>query len=80
MAFFGGGTDGTSPSSAVDVYNALTDTWSVVNLSGARSQLSIVATTNNVLFAGGVNSNGEVSDVIDALRLADRSVNVPIDP
>lgn len=78
--FFGGGTDGTSPSTAVDVYNTLTDTWSVVNLSTARSQLSIVATTNNVLFAGGINSNGDATDTVEALRLADRSVNVPIDP
>jgi N-acetylneuraminic acid mutarotase len=80
MVFFGGGTDGTSPSTTVDVYNAMTDMWSVVNLSSARSQLSIVATTNNVLFAGGITSNGDVTDAVEALRLADRSVNVPIDP
>lgn len=64
----------------MDVYNSLVDVWSLVHLSTARSQLSIAATTSNVLFAGGVNSDGNLSAVVDGLKLADRAVNVPIDP
>lgn len=80
MVFFGGGADGTSPASTVDLYNALTDMWSVLHLSAGRTQLSVVATTDHVLFAGGVTSTGSVTDAVEALRLTDRSVNVPIDP
>lgn len=78
--FFGGGNDGTTPAATIDVYNSLADVWSLVHLSTARSQLSIAATTNSVLFAGGVNSNGDLSAVVDALKLTERAVNVPINP
>ncbi|HNP23623.1 MAG TPA: T9SS type A sorting domain-containing protein [Panacibacter sp.] len=57
-AYFGGGKYGyfTDPqySRNVDVYNGTTGTWSVLNLSLARSVGAAAATRDKVLFAGGI--------------------------
>ena len=45
------------PSSTVDIYDVLTNTWSTAQLSEARYGLAAAATGNKIVFAGGVNNN-----------------------
>ena len=43
-------------SNAVDIYNTSTNTWSTATLSQARCRLAAAAAGNDVVFAGGVDS------------------------
>jgi hypothetical protein len=66
--FFGGGTIyedviTISISSAVDIYDASTNAWTLERLSRPKYRMSAAATGNKVLFAGGVTLGGTVNDV-----------------
>jgi len=53
--FFGGGEvgDGTWPVDSVDIYDVITNTWSVSHLSTAGHSIAAASVGNKVLFGGG---------------------------
>ena len=61
----GGWWDGISTYSIVDIYDALTNTWSVANLSQARGYVTGASVGNKVFFAGGIYQNYMNSDRVD---------------
>jgi hypothetical protein len=57
---FGGGYDGSNPSSVVDLYNSTSNTWLTTNLSQPRYWLASTSPTNKIFFGGGA-----VFDIVD---------------
>ena len=49
----------------VDIYDVVTDTWSVAELSDPRAGMAHAVLGDKVYFAGGDKGNGVVSDVVD---------------
>jgi hypothetical protein len=49
----------------VDIYDTLTETWSVAHLSVARSNLAATSVGNLAFFAGGTSGSGLITDVVD---------------
>ena len=70
--FAGGAVTSSSPSAAVDIYNAATGGWSKANLAVARSQLAAASVGDAVLFIGGltVGVASAVVDIFNATLLA----------
>ena len=73
--YFGGGCPlngglQETPSSRVDVYDAITNTWSITELSEARTSLTAASVGNKIMFAGGWgawgSSNSGFSKKIDS--------------
>ncbi len=52
-------------SSAVDIFDALTNTWTTSNLSEARSNLAGIGLGNLAFFAGGLNEDALYSNIVD---------------
>lgn len=70
IAILAGGQTGlsyaaTRVSSAVDLYNVTTNTWSTTVLSQARSRINVVNTPGKAFFIGGVLDFYYLSDIID---------------
>jgi N-acetylneuraminic acid mutarotase len=67
--FFAGGVDfyiSGDVFSTVDIFDTVTQQWSVEQLSVPRLQTAVVSHGNKVLFAGGVNlEQGRVYDIVD---------------
>lgn len=60
----------TLPSSAIDIYDVYSHTWSITQLSQARQGIGAVSCGNKLFFAGGSNfelyfNNGTVYDNVD---------------
>jgi Secretion system C-terminal sorting domain/Galactose oxidase, central domain/Kelch motif len=53
--YFAGGENANGPSNRVDIYDVVTDTWTIDSLSIARTNLSSASVGDLVLFAGGGN-------------------------
>ncbi|HUS00271.1 MAG TPA: hypothetical protein VMY77_01005 [Chitinophagaceae bacterium] len=73
---FAGGvaaTFGATPAlSRVDIYDKVTNNWSIAELSEARIQMAVASTGNKIFFAGGIKNNGEFSSRVD---IYDAAVN-----
>jgi hypothetical protein len=71
MIFFAGGFDWDFSYNTVDIYNTVTQEWSVAQLSVDRFSLEAVSYGSKVLFAGGVKYPGltykSVVDIYDTL-------------
>ena len=61
---FASGPTFSGPSSVVDIYNTVSNTWSTANLSQARYDIAATSLGSEVFFAGGISSSG-VSNVVD---------------
>jgi len=59
--FMGGGFN--TPSDVVDVYDPVTNTWSVMNLQEPRVDHSVLGVGNYLVVAGGKNDSGILSSV-----------------
>jgi len=53
LALFGGGSNSTSFSARVDIYNSTSGTWSTATLSEARNYLAATTVGDLALFGGG---------------------------
>jgi len=75
LAIFGGGEQSNVPvpvrySDVVDVYDALTDTWSVTTLSEARCHLAATTVGGKAIFAGGISTRLPAgSNVVDVFEV-----------
>ncbi|HRY31355.1 MAG TPA: T9SS type A sorting domain-containing protein [Bacteroidales bacterium] len=70
---FAGGVDFFSSSNVyatVDIYDTLTNQWSVHQLSAARLNITALSFGNKVLFAGGANTQLQAFDNIDIYNCA----------
>jgi hypothetical protein len=68
---FGGGWEGSSPSSVVDVYNITSNSWFTLNLSQPRYELASTSSQNKIFFGGGLNSSsGGYSNVVDSFDIS----------
>ena len=65
----GGWTDYTTPSSRVDIYDIVTNTWSTAELSLARGSMGVVAYGNKMFFGGGRN-NVSLTSRVDILDIS----------
>ena len=70
--FFAGGTHSvsmqrytTTGDDMIDIFNAKTRRWSTAKLSAPRSEISAVTVGTKVIFAGGVNQEGNQFDAVD---------------
>ncbi len=65
--FFGGGVSANFNTvySTVDVYDTVSGTWTVAQLSTARFDIAALSYGNKVFFAGGCNYNIVCTDVVD---------------
>ena len=72
--FAGGATSGLMPSSVINLYDRITDTWSTQALSQSRALVGVSATNKHVFFAGGVDPRptGTSLEIVD---IYDRSTN-----
>jgi hypothetical protein len=79
LAFFGGGFDSSNglSSSTVDIYNALSDSWTTASLSQARHFLQAASTDGLAVFAGGYNGT-LYSSVVDVYNISATLSAVPI--
>ncbi len=57
------GSGFNNASNVIDVYDAASNSWSVMNLATARVQHSVNAVGNYLVVAGGINNNGQLSSV-----------------
>lgn len=53
------------PSDVVDIYDVVSGTWSIANLSQARFAMASAVSGDKVFFAGGHIASGEMSDRVD---------------
>jgi hypothetical protein len=73
--FFVGGKIGLGPptsanvTSRIDIYNTVSNSWSITELSIARYGIGIVASGNKVFFAGGQLGDGSLSTRVDIFDL-----------
>ncbi len=51
------------PSDVIDIYDAASDTWSVINLLEPRAEHSVVGVGDYLVVAGGKNNAGQLSSV-----------------
>ena len=68
--FFAGGWEGnwwdySETFTNVDIYDVLTNSWSVKHLSEPRAWIGAVSADNKVFFAGGTNNNHYASSKVD---------------
>ena len=66
-----GGFGPGGPSKTVDVYNVVSNTWSVLQLSEARMVMSAAAFGNSIYFGGGATSidYNSASSIVDVFEL-----------
>lgn len=62
---FAGGQNGLSPSDAIEIYDAATDSWSTATLSVPRAALSAATVGRLAVFAGGVDESLLGYDLVD---------------
>jgi hypothetical protein len=65
VAFRGGWTGSSSPSSVVDVYNITSNSWITLNLSQPHYWLASTSSQNKIFFGGGRYGNSGYSNVVD---------------
>ncbi len=65
MAIFGGGLNVSDFSDQVDIYNAISNTWSNTTLSQARAYLAATSVGDLALFGGGYNESSPAADQVD---------------
>ena len=62
-------------SSRVDIYDIVTNTWSVAELSKPRYSIGAVAAGNKIFFAGGESGDGRLNEVYSTVDIYDVSTN-----
>ena len=75
--FIAGGGDffGDYQSSRVDIYDAITDTWSMAQLSAPRLGVAVAAAGDKILFAGGFGHPFGASGFYNTVDIYDNSSN-----
>jgi hypothetical protein len=66
---FGGGSNGSTYYSVVDMLNVTSNTWFIVNLSQPRYLLASTLSTNKIFFGGGQNDSTGFFDVVDIFEI-----------
>ena len=78
MAFiFGGGTGNMGDVTNVDIYNATTNSWSVVYMPIAKSAMRSVVIGNNAYFGGGLGGNANDIYVLNTLTNTWSTITMP---
>ncbi len=76
---FAGGTTYTGPSaygsSRVDIFDVVTQAWSVTELSKSRSAMAAVTAGNKIFFAGGRYGDGAFDKLFSTVDIYDVSAN-----
>jgi hypothetical protein len=66
---FGGGWNGSTYYSVVDMLNVTSHTWFTVNLSQPRAWLASTSSTNKIFFGGGYNRSSGLSNLVDIFEI-----------
>ena len=60
---FAGGQNGDAGVSTVDIYDIVTQSWSIAELSIARNDMGVTVSGDNIFFAGGVFHDGTAFNI-----------------